>query len=103
MLLWVIAHALARLGLGEAPLDSLTPFVRGFVPGGSLALQSLQIPKAAIPQALSGVPADGDLGLIEPTGMHWCVVDFKAIPDLARHLLDEGQPHRPFTLRRWQP
>ena len=76
----LIPHAPASLGLCEAPLDHLAAFIRRLVPGRGFSLQSLDVANTTIPQALSRVHANGDLGLIEPTGMHRRVVYLKSIP-----------------------
>jgi hypothetical protein len=33
--------------------------------------------------------ANFDLGLIEPTAVHWCVVDGEAVPDLTADLITQ--------------
>lgn len=90
----LITPALASLGLRKAPLDELPLLVGSLVPWSGLLLQGLDITHSAISQTLPGVHPDGDLGLIEPTGMFRRVVNLQSNRQLAcqvfSHMLFEN-------------
>ena len=70
----------------EGPVNFEALAIDGAIPGGAFGAQLGQRCEAPGTQTLAREDADLDLGLIQPTGMFWSVVDSEAIPQIAAGL-----------------
>jgi hypothetical protein len=59
------------------------------VPGLDLVAERFQVGDSPFAEALPCEDANFNLRLIEPTAVHWCVVDGEAAPDLTADLITQ--------------